>query len=688
MTAFTTAHVAINTTKKHVKYRPDIDGLRAIAVLAVVIYHYAPKMLPGGFIGVDIFFVISGYLITGIIARQFETKSFSLLDFYQRRIRRVFPALLMILVFSLVVGWLIMFSYEYEALGKHVTASAMFAQNFLLWSEAGYFDSDAITKPLLQLWSLAVEEQFYIVWPLLLWLVMHNRWPVLAAITVIAGCSFALNAWGIHQQRHMDIFYLPFGRAWELMIGAWLAIAQRQNLPWLKRFATAQSVLGLALIIASLVVIRPEGFPGFWGIIPVLGAALIISSGPHTFINQNLLSWRPAIWVGLISYPLYIWHWTLLSFLIIALGDSVDSSQLRKYKIVAFVCSFILAWLTYRWIEQPIRKRENGKTTVILVTLMIAIGSTGFSIYLSNGIPERPLSFIPKNAERYLASISRTPHAPNCFDFTTDAVLPELWSCTLGDKDANSWIIAFGDSHALSMIPALDNYGKKAKIRIVFTGLSGCPPLLETQPERLAGPACKTLNHKIAELAKSEGAAAAIMIARWTYYIGGTTKPSEIQPIRIANLPAVTSDQAQVSGKPALEHGLEAILYYFQSNKIPVVLVQDNPQQSVKLPSGIVRFSENLTDSTFNANAVSLEEHHRNQSEVNKVLESAAARFPNVSILNMDKVLCGTEVCPWTANGKFLYFDDDHLSVSGSMKVLPLLTEHLNKILDVKLGNE
>lgn len=686
MTAFTPAHVAINTAKRHVKYRPDIDGLRAIAVLAVVIYHYAPKMLPGGFVGVDIFFVISGYLITGIIARQFETSSFSLFDFYQRRIRRVFPALLMILVFSLVVGWQIMYSYEYETLGKHVIASSMFGQNFLLWSEAGYFDSDAITKPLLQLWSLAVEEQFYIVWPLLLWLFMHNRWPVLAAITVIAGCSFALNAWGMHQQRHMDIFYLPFGRVWELMIGAWLAIAQRQNVSFLQRFAPAQSLLGLVLIIASLIVIRPEGFPGFWGIVPVLGAALIINSGPQAFINRNLLSLRPAVWVGLISYPLYIWHWTLLSFLVIALGDSIDDPLLRKYKAIAFFCSFILAWLTYRWVEQPVRKRENGKTAIILLTLMIATGLTGFSIYLSGGMPERPLAFVSAKAERYLSSISRTPHASNCFELTTGSVLPERWSCILGDEGADTWVAAFGDSHALSMVPALDQYGKSSGVRIVFAGLSGCPPLLETQPERLTGPACLMLNQKVAELAKKEGAAAAVLIARWTYYIGGTTRPNEIQSIRASSLPAHAT--TPVSGMDAFVHGLKATLDYFQSNEIPIVLVQDNPQQSVILPSGIKRFSENLSDATFNATAVVFAEHRRNQSEVNKALASAVSDFPAASILNMDKILCDAEICPWARDGEFLYYDDDHLSVFGSMKVLPLLSEHLNKTIEIKLKND
>lgn len=665
-------------------YRADIDGLRAIAVLAVVVYHYAPSRLPGGFIGVDIFFVISGYLITGILARQFEAKTFSLLDFYQRRIRRIFPALALILAFSLIAGWLVMFSFEFEKLAKHVAASAAFIQNIVLWSESGYFDADAIEKPLLHLWSLAVEEQFYIVWPLMLWLIMRNRWPVLASIAMIAGASFALNVWGISQQREMAVFFLPFGRAWELMAGAWLAIGHRQGFQWLQRFTAVQSWLGLSLIGVGLVVIRPEGFPGFWGLMPVLGSAMIINAGPTAFVNRRLLSWHPAVWVGLISYPLYLWHWTLLSFLVVAFGDSVDSSVLRQYKLIALMLSFTLAWITYRWIERPVRSRGHGKMTVTLVITVICLAIASVCVYVLKGVPDRPFTFVSASADRYLSSIVRPEPAKVCFETATGPSLPQQWSCPFGDEDANIWIAAFGDSHALSLIPALDRYGKESKVRIEFGGLGGCPPLLGVYPERRTGPACERLVQSMAQKAKNDGAAGVILIARWSYYVGGTTRPGELQRIRTSHLSTTNPDSSESHGLPALKHGLESTLAYYDSNDIPVVLVQDNPQQATGLPIITGRFVSYLTDSALNATAVTVAEHRRNQLEVNEALASVASGFPTVSILNTDPALCGTEHCPWVADGKFLYFDDDHLSLSGAMKVLPLLADHLDEALGVK----
>lgn len=665
-------------------YRPDIDGLRAIAVLLVVAYHFAPDSFPGGFIGVDIFFVISGYLITGILIKQFETRTFSLLDFYQRRIRRIFPALAVILAFCLVAGWLVMYSFEYEMLAKHIAASAGFVQNIVLWREAGYFDADAIQKPLLHLWSLAVEEQFYIAWPLVLWLIVRTQCSAMTSIAVIACLSFTLNLWEIHKQQDMAAFYLPLSRAWELMVGAWLAIGHRQKVSWLSRFSVAQSWLGIVFIAVGVVVIRPEGFPGLWGLIPVLGSALIINAGPVAFANRRLLSWRPAVWIGLISYPLYLWHWTLLSFVVITFGDSIESALLNKYKLIALALSVVFAWLTYRWLERPIRARGHGKMTVALAISVICLAIASVCIYVLRGVPDRPFTFVSANADELLSSIVRPNPAKECFDSTTGPTLPEQWSCSLGHEGADIWIAALGDSHARSLITALDHYGKAAKVRIEFGGMSGCPPLLEVYPERLTGPACERLVQKMAHKATDDGAAGTILIARWTYYVGGTTRPEEIQPIRTSYSSIFNPDKIEIYGLPALEAGLESTLAYYHSNDIPVLLVQDNPQQASTLPLGVGRFVDSLTDNTLNATAVSIAEHHRNQFEVNQALQAIAVKFPKANILNTDPALCETDRCPWVANGKFLYFDDDHLSVSGAMKVFPLLADHLDEILGAK----
>ena len=391
-------------------YRPDIDGMRALAVLAVVAYHYSPANLPGGFIGVDIFFAISGYLITGILVKateenQFPTFGRLLSDFYQRRIRRIFPSLIVVLITCLAIGWLVLFSEEYARLGKYVAAGAGYVENFVLWNEAGYFDHASIDKTLLHLWSLAVEEQFYIAWPLLLWVITRRRWPLLGSIALIGAATFALNVGLVFSGYVTQAFYSPVSRTWELMVGAWLAVAHRHGLPLISRWGTVQSWAGVAFIVAGLALISPtSAFPGFWVLLPVLGTGLIINAGPNTFLNGHLLSWRPAVWIGLISYPLYLWHWALLSLVVIVFGDN-DPTFRHVSRIVLLSASFLLAWLTYRYFEIPVRRSQKTFTAVGLTAAVAVLGATGLVIFMASGVPDRPASFVSIKAEQYVKSM-------------------------------------------------------------------------------------------------------------------------------------------------------------------------------------------------------------------------------------------------------------------------------------------
>lgn len=665
------------------RYRPDIDGLRAVAVLAVVGYHYGPSYVPGGFVGVDVFFAISGYLITGLLATAFETQTlgYSLLDFYRRRLRRIFPAVSLVLGFCLVVGWLFLFPLEYRSLGKHVAASAGFIQNFTLWLEAGYFDTGAIQKPLLHFWSLAVEEQFYIFWPLALWIIMRRRWPVMASILAIAALSFAWNLWLVWNGHSSAAFYLPITRAWELMVGAWLAIAHHHALPWLSKWASAQSWLGAILIALGIVLIRPEyGFPGFWALFPVVGTALLINAGPTTFLNGRLLSLRPAVWIGLISYPLYLWHWVLLSLTFTIFGLTGDFTG-HVVKVILIALSFVLAWLTYRGLEKPLRRRK-GRVATSLAIFVALLGLLGLGVYFTNGMQLRPLTVVQlENASRF-KSASRSPLSDQCMDLNEGSSFPGPWSCVLGNEQAKTWIAVMGDSHAGSMIPALNKYGHKANIKIVFAAQSGCLLLLDVFMGRDSGHACYKLARKMADKAKSNSPAAIVFIQRWTYYSQtGDTRPDEVQDIHVVSQED-TSNPAV--GMAALRHGLITTLSYYQSLNVPVVLLEDNPQQD-KTISGLraqLRFMEHMTPGDWNETAISLAQHHRDQRDVNRLLEDFAAKSPMTSTLNINSALCGYEICPWVMNGKFLYYNDDHLSITGAMQVYPLLTEHLNKVLE------
>lgn len=371
----------------HVKYRPDIDGLRAVAVIAVVLFHAWPKYFAGGFVGVDIFFVISGYLISKILIEALSKDEFSFWDFYSRRIRRIFPALLTVLTACLVFGWFALLPDEFKSLGKHTAAGAGFVSNLVLWSESGYFDVDSNLKPLLHLWSLGIEEQFYIFWPILLYLAWKNR---VGAIYLLAGLfllSFAANILSMHHSP-VATFYSPLTRAWELLIGAGLACAaiKKYKLPG---SANLRSILGFSLLLLSFAVIsKNRSFPGWWALAPSFGASLVISA-PDAWLNKTILTTRILVWIGLISFPLYLWHWPLLSF-----THMLDVSKPTNGIIsVVILVSIFLAYLTYQYIEKPIRNginilsdlRVNKATTACLTMLLMGIGGGGFAVFKQDG---------------------------------------------------------------------------------------------------------------------------------------------------------------------------------------------------------------------------------------------------------------------------------------------------------------
>jgi peptidoglycan/LPS O-acetylase OafA/YrhL len=390
----------------HPKYRPDIDGLRAIAVLSVMMYHAFPAALRGGFVGVDIFFVISGFLICTIIFKGLESNQFSFIDFYSRRVRRIFPALVAVLLTTFVLGWFILYQDEYRQLGKHIAGSAGFVSNFVLWRESGYFDAAAETKPLLHIWSLGIEEQFYIVFPMLAWLLWRARLNALSVVILLGVISFALNLKSVGGDAAMT-FYMPQTRAWELSIGSTLALlaldlsggmAKLEASPGklLRRLCARQTPtchqkqfwqnarawLGVLLISVALwKITRDTYFPGQWALLPTLGAAFLIWAGPHAYVNRALLSSRILVWVGKISYPLYLWHWVLLTYTRIVVGETPSVGV----RCAALGLAILLAWLSYSLIEKPLRFGGNSRRkTLALAIAMSAIACVGLACFKTN----------------------------------------------------------------------------------------------------------------------------------------------------------------------------------------------------------------------------------------------------------------------------------------------------------------
>jgi peptidoglycan/LPS O-acetylase OafA/YrhL len=384
-------------TTQQLAYSPSIDGLRGIAVLAVLGFHAFPRSVPGGFVGVDVFFVISGFLITNIVVAQLHNSSFSFAAFYARRIRRLFPALALMLAASLGVGWLVLLPQEFEQLGRHAAAAAVFVANFAFWRESGYFDIAAHLKPLLHLWSLGIEEQFYLFWPLLLGAMWKRRMPAVRTLIVIVVASFACSV-VLAGVAPVANFYLPFSRFWELGVGCLLALLKQDQSSVLKWFASTRldaatarilrelmPLAGLALIIAAVFMVTAEmPFPSWPTLIPVIGALLVLGTPEDTYIQRRVLGHGALVWTGLISYALYLWHWPVLSFAsILQAGPPTVAAS-----TVGVIISFILAGLTFHFVEVPVRARKRVALSA-LIGAVAATGLAGLVVYVSAGVPAR-----------------------------------------------------------------------------------------------------------------------------------------------------------------------------------------------------------------------------------------------------------------------------------------------------------
>lgn len=453
-------------------YRADIDGLRAIAVLAVVAFHAAPGLAHGGFVGVDVFFVISGFLVSRIVFSRLETGSFSIKDFYDRRVRRIFPALLTVMISSFVFGWVALLADEYRELGKHLFGAAGFVSNFLFWSESGYFDSAADTKPLLHLWSLGIEEQFYIFWPLLLAFVWRLRGRFLFVMVLLGATSFS---WSLINSAadSQAAFYSPVSRTWEFIAGGLLAWLSLYSPRCLSRFQDIQSGLGLALLFLGFLMIDSESpFPGYVVLLPTFGTLFLISAGPEGLVNRTLLQRRPLVWIGLISYPLYLWHWPMLSF-----AHVIDGGiPARGTRLLLIIASTVLAALTYHLVENPIRRRDGRSLkTRSLLGAMLIVGGLGASSFLNGGFPGRPAvqSSSLKGAvaaqfagPRWQYSSNNICHERYPFE---EAQHYSWWFCMLEEETEPS-ILLLGNSQANELYPGLSRHPLLAHHNVLSIG--------------------------------------------------------------------------------------------------------------------------------------------------------------------------------------------------------------------------
>lgn len=508
--------MTISTLKndQHLKYRSDIDGLRAIAVLLVVGFHAFPEWVKGGFIGVDIFFVISGFLISTIIITNLRNDAFSISDFYGRRVKRIFPALLVVLFFCLVLGWFVLLPQEYAYLGEHIAAGAGFVSNWVLWRESGYFDHSAELKPLLHLWSLGIEEQFYIVWPILLWLAISTRLNMTVVLLMTAAASLGLNIIQVGSEP-IATFYLPWTRFWELICGAllanWMLCPQKKIESTLSAVVkNVCSVIGLSLIVLGCVLITKDSvFPGWLAVIPVIGASLLIYSNTQAYLNSLVLSNRVLVWIGLISFPLYLWHWPLLAFARILENETPT----RYIRIAAVFLSILLAWLTYVAIEKPIRfGRWRLHKTLVLCILMGLIGGAGYLVYANAGLKNR----YPDSYQLYVEKIDFK--WPDYVRFDQCHIQSHNMSqhSEICRETKHPLIAIWGDSHASSLYPGFKKLQVTRDIGVEQLTTAGCPPILELQDLRYKKN-CNEINQSVLKTITADQPEILILHAAWSH---------------------------------------------------------------------------------------------------------------------------------------------------------------------------
>ena len=653
-------------TTTHIKYRPDIDGIRALAVLSVVVFHAFPTALSGGFIGVDVFFVISGFLITSIVTGDVDKGAFSYATFYARRIKRIFPALLVVLGVALSLGWAIQVSDEFSSLGRHVIGSAAFFENFMLLKEPGYFDSRSETNPLLHLWSLGVEEQFYIVWPVIIGLV----WRLRHSLAFVIILAIALVSLGISETwvfvHPMAAFYSPVSRFWELLAGGFVAlflVGDRNFTPGVAARNIGAGI-GLAAIVVGLFVIDQQTrFPGLWAALPVLGTCLLIWAGGTSWINRTILAHPGAVWLGLISYPLYLWHWVLLAY-----GRLVFPRGLTTLGALALVgLSVLLAWATYRFVEKPFKRGRMPRVAVpVLCFGMVAIVGVG---YLADRALEPRLAHTALNGTDFERSRDSDGSCAKLLG------LPATAEEVCQTKSSRPDVLIAGDSHAMALNSAA-LVGKSTMNTLLIAGHS-CrvsTSVVQTPEGRQSwGNNCAAITQDIVAAAHLN-AIKTIVIATngptWSddsarTAIGPATSP-HTYVFRDTTGHVLSKEQADFEGYRSLIATLLAT-----GKKLVFVIdvpgLKSDPHDCfTRLP-----FAKRASCDIPIGEVVKAQRGYR------AFVDTLAAEFPTMTIFDATKAICTDASCPASDADGYFYFDTHHLSAHGSARVLAALVARI-----------
>ncbi len=653
------------------KYRQDIDGLRAIAVGAVVLFHAGFTALPGGFVGVDVFFVISGYLITVNLHGDLLNGRFSLLAFYERRARRILPALFA-LIAGAALGAAMLLPDDLKLFGESAVATVLSVSNIFFFRHMGYFDIGATVSPLLHTWSLAVEEQFYLAFPLALWAVARlakgQRAPLVCLIATLWVASFTFGLWQVaHDQR--AAFYLPLSRGWELLTGALLAfgpaLAPRRR--WLRE---AGGAAGLALILGAVLLMpSTASFPGMDAVPPCLGAALVIWSGSGEAARPSwtarLLRLRPLVFLGLISYSLYLWHWPLLVFArYYGLGELGLASR-----IVIVGLALAVATVSWWFVERPFRSRRLLAHRPALFGACAAAGLAvciyGSVIALSKGAPQR---LAPATALLAAGAGDHNAYRDSCFALTARDLDADRF-CRIGMNDGRAPTLAvWGDSHADAVMAAFDAGARAHGIAGVDITHGSCPPLLGVEVHEREDNLCPPLADAAMALIERYDIRKIVLAARWAGYAEGHLNQPETPPVVLREAGAMPRPFSG-DNHALFTNALERTIARLKGEGRQVYLVDPTPEVGRPVADTLARAA--LFHRALNL-ALTRQAYEARQRFVRPTLARLAARYRLIEIDPAAR-LCGPLRCRLTQDGRPLYYDDNHLSVHGAFFIAPLL---------------
>ena len=634
-------------------YRPDIDGLRAIAVLAVVFYHSGFGIVSGGYVGVDVFFVISGFLITTIIVRELVAGKFSIAGFYERRMRRILPAIVATVSVCLLIGFFLFEPKDFQNLARSSIANNLFLSNVYFYWQTGYFDPNAELKPLLHTWSLSLEEQYYVVTPLLLMMVAKFfKQRFLLFVVPIFAVSFAANVYGM-DTNPSRVFYMLPTRAWELAMGSMLAIAV---VPRLTNQLVLQSLamLGLSLIFFSIVVFDDQtAFPGAYAALPVFGTAILIYTGrAGTTLINRALAVRPVVFIGLISYSLYLWHWPVIVFSAYLKGMELDQTEKMFLLLIIFTVS-VLSW---RFVETPFRKKK-----LLPTRKAIFAASMGATVVLIIVALTAVVSVLDKEWR----------HWRSC-ENVVERISDNQDLCVVGNDSGAPLFLIWGDSHARSLNSSVDASAQRMGRTGYVASSSACAPLRGIEP--VHRPECYEFNETVfSYVIQRPEIDTVVLIARWTILIDGTRyKNEEGDTFELRDV--LAEQGSKQNQENMLDTGLRRTIQSLLDAGKKVFVVGPVPEVGYNVPS--VNHIAQITNRDVNAMiAPTVQEFEARNARVLSILSQIQTDY-DITVLSPSSLLCDDTICRVALDdGTSLYRDDHHLSTFGSKYISTMFDE-------------